>query len=576
MQKKRVAIIAAIVLVAAGILIYIFTGKDLSGRIVIPYISHQRPAIDPHLPGSTSLSDKLDEIQFDGLFNLTAGPSGVMYEDGLGEFVGVDAKSIVTIRLKQAKRWHDSWAVSVKDEKLTIDKGTDHFFSGADLNFTLRRIQSLGSLSPDYILVSQALPAMAFDGPDETGIVRFQFRGDRIWTEADIKEVLSFKVLPANSDMNALNYRIGTASYLSLPPKDGVSDYHRNPDGSAVISNILLSPFIDNSTYSTELRNGKINVLLETPFGGISSILEDTSKFFYKSNISNTFFALFFNTERLNRDQRKEARKLINNRMIVDRFFKVNTPQMRHVTDYKGNRDNFDDYINHSIFPSSTYYVEEKIVEPVRDETPSNGSILPDTIKVRACTNYGFREEYAELMDILNDPQVTGGKLRVLAVTNDDIKRGDYDALLIAVSGYRSNFLFDMYNIFLREPDLETFKINLLTGQDGAGNQMVNMNSFQAARNFFRLDQSNTAERDDINQLLQYIYGFMSTRQIGDKQEYARRIDELEQRMSLGAWMFSLPSLAYFSAQFDNRSIDLYGVASQLSTIKKWREKTEQ
>jgi hypothetical protein len=65
----------------------------------------------------------------------------------------------------------------------------------------------------------------------------------------------------------------------------------------------------------------------------------------------------------------------------------------------------------------------------------------------------------------------------------------------------------------------------------------------------------------------------MSTRQIGDKQEYARRIDQLEQQMCLGAWMFSLPSLAYFSTQFDETSIDLYGVASQLSTIKKWRER---
>lgn len=575
MQKKHIAAIAALVLVVAVVLIYLFTRQDLSDRIVIPYIAHQKPAIDPHLPGSTSLSDKLDEVQFDGLFNLTAGPSGVVYEDGLGEFIGVDVKSVVTIRLKSAKRWHDSWIVTSEDEKFTINKGADHFFSGPDLNFTLKRIQTLGSLSPDYILVSQALPTMGFEGPDETGMIRFQFRADRIWTEADIKEVLSFKVLPNTSEMNSLNYRIGTASYLSLPPLDGVSDYYRNPDAGTLITNIMLSPFIDNSTYSTELRNGKINVLLETPFGSVSSILEDTTKFFYKSNISNTFFALLFNTERLDRDQRKEARKLINSRAIVDRFFKVNTPQVRHIADYKGNRDNFQDYINESIFPSSTYYVEEKIVEPILDDAPLNTAILPDTIRVRACMNYGFREEYAELIDILNDPSVTGGKLRVLAVTNDDIKRGDYDALLIAVSGYRSNFLFDLYNIFLREPDLETYKINLLTEPDGKGALTASVNSFQAERNFFRLDSRNASEASDINQLLQYVYGFMSTRQIGDKQEYARRIDELERSMCLGAWMFSLPSLAYFSTQFDHASIDLYGVASQLSTIKKWRERTE-
>jgi hypothetical protein len=42
--------------------------------------------------------------------------------------------------------------------------------------------------------------------------------------------------------------------------------------------------------------------------------------------------------------------------------------------------------------------------------------------------------------------------------------------------------------------------------------------------------------------------------------------------MALGAWLFSLPSLAYFSTRLDSTSIDLYGVASQLSTLKKWKE----
>jgi hypothetical protein len=573
MQKKTAIILGAIVIAVAGIVIYFLSRPDLADEIIIPYISHQKPAIDPHLPGSTSLSDKLDEVQFDGLFNLSANPSGVVYEDGLGEFVDLSQNNIVTIRLKTNRKWHDTWQVTAKDDQYTITKGNDHLFSAADLNFTLKRIQSLGSLSPDYILVSQALPTMGFDGPDESNQIRLQFRPDRIWKEADIKEVLSFKVLPANSDMNALNYRIGTAAYLSLPPKEGVSNYYRNPEGGARISNVMLSPFIDNSTYSTELKNNKINVLLDTPFGSLSSILADTSKYFYKSNISNTFFALFFNVERLTRDQRKEMKKLVNSRTIVDRFFKVNTQQVRHVADYKGNRDNFNDYANRSIFPSSTYYVEEKIVEPVEDTTPPNLSVLPDTVRVKACMNFGFREEYADLIDILNDPSVTKGRVKVLAVTNDEIRRGDYDALLVAISGYRSNFLFDLYNIFLREPDLETYKINLLTEPGAGGSLAVSPNSFQAAKNFFHLDSRNAAEGNDIGTLLQYIYGFMSTRQIGDKQEYARRIDELEQQMSLGAWMFSLPSLAYFSTQFDDRSIDLYGVASQLSTIKKWRER---
>jgi len=71
------------------------------------------------------------------------------------------------------------------------------------------------------------------------------------------------------------------------------------------------------------------------------------------------------------------------------------------------------------------------------------------------------------------------------------------------------------------------------------------------------------------------VYGFMSTRNIGDKQEYARRVDQLEHGLSLGAWLFSVPSLAYFGTQFDSTSISLYGVASQLSTIKQWREAPE-
>ena len=573
MQKKYAIILGAAVVVVAAVLIYFFSRPDLANEIVIPYIAHQKPTIDPHLPSTNSLSDKLDEVQFDGLFNLSANPSGVVYENGLGEFRDIDKNNVVSVRLNTNVRWHDSWQISANDDKFTISKGRDHFFSAADLNFTLRRIQSLGSLSPDYILVSQALPTMGFDGPDDKNVVRFQFRSDRIWKEADIKEVLSFKVLPDNSDMNALNYRVGTAAYLSLPSKEGVSNYYKNPDGLARIANVLLAPFIDNSTYPTELRNGKINVMLDTPFGGLSPILNDTSKFFYKSNISNTFFALFFNVQRLTREQRKEIRNMIDGKTIVDRFFKVGTPQVRHVADYKGNRDNFSDYVNRSIFPSSSYYVEEKIVDPPQDNVSPNLSLLPDTVRVKACMNYGFREEYAELIDILNDPAVTKGKMKVLAVSNDDIRRVDYDALLVAMSGYRSNFLFDLYNVFLRDPDLETYKINLVTEPDAQGNMTVSPNSFQSGKNFFGLDARNTAEPTDVNQLLEYVYGFMSTRQIGDKQEYARRIDELEHQMCLGVWMFSLPSLAYFSTQFESQSIDLYGVASQLSTIKKWRER---
>jgi hypothetical protein len=573
MTKRTAIIIVALVVLVAAALYYFFVRPDLSGEIVIPYIAHQKPAIDPHLPSSNALSDKLDEVQFDGLFNLSANPSGVVYENGLGELLGVDKENVVSIRLQTNKKWHDSFPVVVQDDKMTVNKGPGHFFSAKDLNFTLKRIQSLGSLSPDYILVSQAVDNFAFEGPDTQNVVRFKFRGDRIWKEADIKEVLSFKMLPATAEMNELNYRIGTGAYLSLPPKEGVSNYFRTPGGLAKIPNINLAPFIDNSTYPTEMKNGSINVMLETPFGSLSPILEKRERFFTKSNISTAFFALLFNVERLNREQRRELRKLISAREVVDRFFRVNTPQQRNIIDYKGNRNNFTDYINHSIFPSTSYYIEEKIIEPPPEEGSANVSVLPDTVRIQACLNYGFREEYGELITILNTPGLFENRLRVTAVTNEELKKGNYDAVLIAFSGYRSNFLFDLYDIFLRDPDLETYKVNLMTTQDPRGLVSVSPISLQPEKNFFRLDaERNPVERNDILELLQNTYGFMSTRQVGDKQEFARRVDVTERRMCLGKWLFSLPSLAYFNTQFDSTSIDLYGVASQLSTIKKWKE----
>lgn len=559
------------VLLAAGIY-YFFFRTSLRGSIVLPYIAHQKPTIDPHLPSSNALSDKLEEIQFDGLFNISANSSGIVYEDGLGEFLGIDANNVVSVRLKTNKLWHDSYRIIMEDEKFkSIEKTKEHFFSAADVEFTLRRIQALGSLSPDYILVSQALDPMAFEGPDAGNVIRMRFKGDRIWKDTDIKEVLSFKILPAGSEMNALNYTVGSAEYLAMPPKEGVSNYMKSPDGIAHIGNVNLAPFIDNSTFTTELRNNHINVLLDTPFGSLSPILNDSTEFFTKSNVSTTFFAVVFNTQRLNRDQRREVRRLMDVKQVVDRFYKVGSEQQRNIVDYKGNKNNYYDYINRSVFPSSSYYVEEKVVEPMPDTTLPNPGVLPDTIRIAACMNYGFREEYAELIDILNS--ISKGKIKVTAIQNEDIRKGKYDGLLVAFSGYRSNFLFDLYNIFLREPDLQSYRINLVTETDGRGNTVVSPRSFAADKNFFRLDaEAPSPEQADIRQMLQYIYGFMSTRQIGDKQEYARRIDALEQQMALGAWMFSLPSLAYFTTQFDASTIDLYGVASQLSTIEKWQE----
>jgi len=574
MKNKNVIIAAVVIVVIAAVLYFIFARPDLSGQLVIPFIAHQKPTVDPHLPSSNALSDKLDEVQFDGLFNLSANPSGVVYEDGLGGFLGIDQDNVVSVRLKTSKRWHDSFPVTRDGDQVTTGKGPDHLFSAKDLNFTLKRIQSLGSLSPDYILVSQAVDNFAFEGPDMQNVIRFKFRGDRIWKEADIKEILSFKILPENSPLNALNYRVGTAPYMSLPPKEGVSDYYRTPGGPAIIPEVILAPFIDNSTYPTEMKNGTINTILETPFGGLSPILADSEDYFTKSNISTTFFALLFNVERLNRDQRRELRKLISSRQVLDRFYKVQSPQQRDIVDYKGNRNNFADYLNYSIFPSTSYYLEEKIVEPPAEEGFPIVAILPDTVKIQVCLNYGFREEYSELITILNTPELFGIRLKATAVTNEELSKGNYDAVLVAFSGYRSNFLFDLYDIFLRAPDLETYKINLQTTQDSLGGITIAPASLQADRNFFRMDAlRNPNERDDFVLFLQDMFDFMSTRQVGDKQEFARRVDEDEQKLCLGKWLFSLPSLAYFRTQFDSTSIDLYGVASQLSTIEKWREK---
>jgi len=159
-MKKKYFIIGAIILVVGGVVLYLLWRPNLKDQIVIPYIAHQKPVIDPHLPSSNQLSDKLDEVEFDGLFDVMATPSGVVYEDGLGELLGIDKNYVVTVRLKNNKLWHDSYLVTVDDDKTTINKTQDHFFSASDLNFTLKRIQGLASLSPEYILVSQALKSL--------------------------------------------------------------------------------------------------------------------------------------------------------------------------------------------------------------------------------------------------------------------------------------------------------------------------------------------------------------------------------------------------------------------------------
>jgi len=386
--------------------------------------------------------------------------------------------------------------------------------------------------------------------------------------------VLSFKILPSNSELRARYYVDGTGPYMLAGKHEDAIYFPRQPLGTARLEKVILKPFVDNSTYATELRNRNINSLLSTPFGSISPILMDTTDYFHKSNISTCFFALLHNVERLSLEQRKALRKLVNNEKIIERFYKIDTEQQRHITDYKGNFDNYSHYLNYSIFPSTSYYVDEKIVVPLKEHADADLSVLPDTVRIQTCLNYGYREELSELVEIMNDPAMFGGKIKVTTEKNSEIAKGNYDAILVAVSGYRSNFLFDLYNIFLRVPSFASQKINLVTKVDRRGNRQIKAPSFTASRNFFRLDLgAGTSERRNKKKLLEYIYGFMATSEIGDKQAYSQFLDELDQEMALGCWLFSLPSLAYFSTQFDDESIDLYGVASQLSTIEKWQEK---
>ncbi len=574
-MKKFIVIGSVVIICVAAALVYFFIfRKNLHDKIIIPYISHQKPRIDPHVPASVPIADKLDEVMFDGLFNVSANPSGIVYEDGLGEFIEINVDNVVTIRLKPKVKWHRCYNVLMEKDKVAIEEKDNVYFTAKDLKFTLRRIKKLGSLSPDYILVSQAVRDFDFSGPDENDEIRFQFGSDRIWTESDIKEVLTFKILPSNSELNAPEYKDGTGPYLMAGQYEDKIFFYKNPAGNAHLNNVILNPYIDNSTYTTELKNRNVNTLLNTPFGSISPILRDTVNYFYKSSISTCFFALFYNVERLSLEQRNELRKLVDNRKIMNRFFKTSTEQQRHIANYKGNNDNYEDYLNYSVFPTTSYYVDEEIVIPLKEHEKPDLSVLPDTVKVQTCLNFGFREELSELVEIINDPQLFNGKIKVSTVQNPEIQKGDYDAVLVAVSGYRSNFLFDLYDIFLREPDFEVHKINLLTSIDEKENIVVDERSFETNKNYFRIDaRENRAEQENISKLLEYVYCFMSTREIGDKQAYAQYIDELDQEMALGSWLFSLPSLAYFSTQFDDKSIDLYGVASQLSTIEKWEER---
>ena len=581
MNLKRLFLYAGPLLVLVASALYFLWPENLTNVISLPYIAHQHPYLDPHMPSPDDLSDKLDEVVFDGLFNLVATASGIAYEDGLGEFVGIDANQVVTLRLKLTNKWHDSYPATLDGGNVDIkDTGKTVPFGASDVVFSLRRIERLRSLSRDYIIVSQALESFDFEGPDANNEIRFQFKHDRTWLEDEIKEVLSFKILPHTAEMTAASFDVGTGPYMIVPPDPDQKDviqYHKYPGSNATIARVALQPFIDNSTFSTELNNARFNVMLNTPFGSLSPVLGDEKRFFTKSNISNTFFAILLNTQRLSREQRKAVRQFIDRKALMDRLYKVGGEQQRHIQDYKGNRDNYKDYLNYSVFPSSSYYVEEQIVNPQRDNAPADLSALPGSIRIVACSNFGFREEYNDIMESLKDEKLFFNKIKTAIVQNDELAKGDYDGVLVAFTGYKSNFLFDLYDVFLRTPDLATSRVTLKLTKNEKGEEVLDPSIVTSQSNFARMDPNNNSpDQEDTRKLLDYIQGFMATREIGDKQAYSGFIDQLEHEMSLGVWLFSLPSLAYFNSQLDQSSIYMYGVASQLSTIEKWKEVPKQ
>lgn len=563
-QDKRLWIGFGGIIIVAVLIVFIFM-KNNDGNILIPYISHQKPVIDPHVPSSNDLADKLDEALFDGLFNIAAKPSGVTYEDGLGTLLRFE-NNVAVIKLNTERIWHNSYKRWLDGDEIKIEEESKHYFSAKDLKFTLSRIQRLGSLSPDYVLVYQAIDDFSFTGPDENNQIQFTFNDTRIWSHADIKEVLSFKILPETAGFNDPEYKNGSGPYTFIGENEAVQYFFKHKNSNAEVPNLQLVPFIDNSTYVSELSSNTINLLLSTPYGAVPSILEKDDDFFSKSNLSTSFFAIYFNTERLGKEKRKFYRSVLDANKIINSFYKVGTEQQRHIIDFKNNKDNYEDYVNFSAFPRSSYYVEEKIIRKIQ-QTEYDLNEYQDTLDLKVSLNHGFKEELSEISNVLNDKSLFGAKIKVTAVNGDVIKSGDYDAVLVPVTGYRSNFLYDLYNIFLKVPDLNTHEISLKSRAGG-----IDKSSWNGSNNFFRLNANDDSE---AAKLLTYIYEFMASKEIGDKQQYAIFIDELEQEMALGAWLFSLPSLSYFSKQFDEKSIYMYGTASQLSTIEQWKEQKE-
>jgi hypothetical protein len=565
-QKQKLIIGGSAVIVLAVILFFIFR-SDLSGSIVIPYVAHQQPVIDPHLPTHDPLSDQLEDIFFDGLFNVKATPSGVVYEDGLAELVSA-VNGRVTLRLKDNVLWHDSYKRWVDDQEIFIEAQEKQLFTAADVAFTIDRIRRLGTLSPDFILLQQAFETYAFTEGNNNEIT-FQFSTSRReWRDDDIKEIFSFKILPKTASIQASEFSSGTGPFLQIPTDDTRLPYRKNPSKQSVLASIDLFPTIDNSTFTSELLSNNVNVVLNTPFGANSPLLEEDKDYFSKSKLSDTFFSILFNTKRVPVEKRRAYRSQISSAEIQNRMYKVGSEQQRHIVDFLGKKDQYSEYENFSVFPSTSIYVKDQIIR--RDRKDQDKQAVQDSLRIVVNLNVGFREELTEIANAINALKIKG--VSVVAVDNQTIIDGNYDAILMPISGYRSNYLFDLYTVFLRQPDAEKYQINLRTQTNSAGEKVLDPSVVVSDKNFFR---ASAAEDNKIGLLYESIYFFMDTKYQTDKTVYAERIHEQEQELALGIWLFSLPNTSYFSKQFDPRSIVMFGHASPLSTLPEWKERVE-
>jgi len=114
-----------------------------------------------------------------------------------------------------------------------------------------------------------------------------------------------------------------------------------------------------------------------------------------------------------------------------------------------------------------------------------------------------------------------------------------------------------------------------LRGKDGSRERPTDKADSDIAQHWRRLSSPVHLFRGDAIDLLRPRAHELDAAPGNDERLETVRLqarDQLEHGLSLGAWLFSVPSLAYFSTQLDSTSISLYGVASQLSTIKQWQE----